>query len=121
QYPGQLLARRGEALVGAGDGQPHRLGAAGRERQRVGQLAAGAAAERAVVALRRLGLVGGAWLGAGAAMTGLGSPELVADGARVGPQRGADQRRVVVLGGAGQRPVVGKDQVPAVVAALVGE
>ena len=76
--------------------QPDGLRAAGRQRQRVGQLAAGAVAERAVVALRRLGVGRRARLGAGAAVTGLRSPELVADRARVRRQRGADERRVVV-------------------------
>ena len=39
----------------------------------------------------------------------------------VGPQRRADERRVVVLRGAGQRAVVGEHEAPAVVAALVGQ
>ena len=67
------------------------------------------------------GVGGRARLGAGAAVTGLRPPELVADGAGVGLQRRADQRRVVVYRGTGQRAVVGEDQVVAVVAALVGQ
>ena len=117
QRGGELGARGGHALVGAGHGDPERRRAVGGQRHRVAQLAAGALAERAR-RRRRCGIAVGApaqsVLGCGPQWPGAGLA-----GCRLAV--GADERGVVVPASPGRRALVAEEERAAVVAAGVGQ
>ena len=117
---GQLGLRVRQALVRAGHRDPQRRRAVGGQRHAVVELAAGALAERAVVArARRRGAVGG-----GARGAGLRAAEVAAGGGGRPRGRGpvgGDERRVVVDGyAAADRAVVGEDERAVLEGAVIG-
>jgi hypothetical protein len=115
-----LAARLAQALVGAGHGHPQGLARAGRHGHLVAQLAAGALAERPVVAdaRQRRRVIGGAH-GAGprAAVGAAARGRLAGDRVLIG----GNERRVVVRRRPREGAVVGELQRRACERALVGD
>jgi hypothetical protein len=102
----QLRARVGQAAIGSGDGDPERARAARRQRQLIGQAAARAVAERAVVAELGRRRVAGRVAALGQVLLRRRAAIAVAGDAAHGCRVRRDERGPVVLGGVRMRPAV---------------